>query len=756
MLAAGVCAALPAVAATTSVRSRYVLPSGWRLSAPLGPIAHTGTLPQGVALSPDQRRVAVLDGGFNPPDLRIYDTAMHPLQTVALRDGFGAPLWIDKTHVAVAGGSADAAEIVNLSTATVRLVPAGPDTWPAAIAYDPRHGRLALADDGRSAVTLTRSPASARARLIAVGEHPSAVCFSRDGRTLYAAVREANTVVAIDVARGVVLHRYAVGLHPSALARSSDGRTLYVALSDADAVGRIDLVRHRALPPIAVGLDAGRVDGPGASPNALAVGNGSVFVSLGQENALGRIVNGALTERIPVQAYPTGVAVARNGTLFVVNGHGYTAPANPRFIQVRGTHSPQYVGSITTGTVEAIARDAYANRHAMTSAVVADAEPQWTPPPSGATVLRANGPIRHVIYVIKENRTYDQILGDLKGADGDPALAEFGEPVTPNEHAIERRFGIFDNAYTNAQVSASGHNWTDQAFSNDYVDRFWPANYAHRRPIFDFQEGDAPDNAANGYLWDAARRAHISFRDYGEDLFLLPDSPFPLLINTFPALSGRYDPHYIGWDFHVGDLQREAEWQREFNTDVAHKSLPQFEIVYLPNDHTQGALPGAPTPAAYIGTNDLAVGRLVAAVSHSPYWRSTAIFILEDDAQNGPDHVSDQRSTFYIASPYARGGLHHERYTTVGFLRSMELILGLPPLSIYDATARPLYAAFATSPVNAAPYVAAMPAIDLHAVNPRSGFGALQSEHMDWSRPDEADPLVLNAIVSRNPGISYR
>lgn len=739
-------------AAPLAVRTSNVLPSGWRLSAPLGPIARTGTMPQGVELSPDGSRLAVLDAGFNPPDLRIYDTSLHLLQTIPLRDGFGAPVWIGATRVAVAGGSTNAAEIVDLRRSAVTTLSGGDGSWPAAIAYDPVHRRIALADDGNGSVSLTSPAPGAAPRIVAVGAHPAAVLFSRDGRTLYAAVRGTDAVVAIDAATGAVRHRWNVGLHPAALALAHG--VLDVALTDDDAVGRIDLRSGRLLPPISVKLDSGRAEGFGASPNDIAVAGSRTFVSLGGENAVALIRAGRVTERIPVQAYPTGVAVGHTGTLFVTNGHGYTAPANPGFVQSLGGKSPQYVARITTGTVEAIPQRAYAGATARLSATVAaDVAPRWTAPPASQTVLRAGGPIKHVIYVIKENRTYDQILGDLPGGNGDPALAEFGENVTPNEHAIESRFGIFDNAYTNAQVSASGHNWTDEAFSNDYVSRFWPPNYAGRRAAYDFQEDDAPIRPHGGYLWDAAKRAHLTYRDYGEDLFLAPKSPFPLLINTMPGLTGHYDPRYMSWTFKVSDLQREAEWQREFDGFVTHHDLPQLEILWIPNDHTQGTLPGAPTPAAFIGTNDLAVGRLVQAVSHSPYWRSTAIFILEDDAQNGPDHVSDQRSTFYIASPYAKGGPQHAHYSTASFLRSIELILGLPPLSIVDATARPLYAAFTTRPINAAPYTAKQPKIDLHAVNAPHAFGAAQSARMDWARPDQADPLVLNEIVSRSPGL---
>jgi hypothetical protein len=196
------------------------------------------------------------------------------------------------------------------------------------------------------------------------------------------------------------------------------------------------------------------------------------------------------------------------------------------------------------------------------------------------------------------------------------------------------------------------------------------------------------------------------------------------------------------------DLARYAEWKREFDAFVAHRDLPQLEIVYLPNDHTYGTSPGKLTPQAYVATNDWAVGQLVDTVSHSPYWKSTAIFILEDDAQNGPDHVSDQRSTFYIASPYAKGGVQHERYSTVSVVHTIELLLGMPPLSIYDQTAQPMYDAFATSAVNAAPYTAVRPRGNLHAVNAKTAYDAAISAKLDFTHPDAVDPALLNDIIA--------
>jgi YVTN family beta-propeller protein len=529
------------------------------------------------------------------------------------------------------------------------------------------------------------------------------------------------------------------------LALSADGTKLYVAQSDDDAVGVIDTRTNTKIGDISVRANASRATAYGASPNALAVRGSDLFVSLGGENAVALIRSGRVVKRIPAGWYPTGVAVGDDGTLYVSNGKGEGMPANPQFNPFRH-NSPGYVGSITVGSVRAIPASAYAGSARNTSAL-ANVTPAWTPAPTGATILHAHGPIQHVIYIIKENRSYDQVLGDIAGANGDPKLVEFGRSITPNQHALAQRFGTFDNAYADAQVSANGHNWTDAAFANDYVERFWPPSYGDRRDTYDAQSGTAPDVPRNGYLWDAALRSHVSFRDYGEDIDF-PGHGVAIGVNTFPGLRGAFDPKYIGWDLSYSDMSRFAEWKREFDAYVAGGKLPQLEIVYLPNDHTSGTAPGKLTPQAYVATNDLAVGKLVETVSHSRYWKSTAIFILEDDAQNGPDHVSDQRSTFYIASPYARGGMQHGRYSTVSFVRTIELLLGLPPLSIYDQTAQPLYSAFATHAVNSAPYTAITPAIDLKQTNQKTAYGAALSAKLDFTHPDAVNPAVLNDIIA--------
>jgi YVTN family beta-propeller protein len=740
--------------AAAAAMMQTVLPSGWRLTPPAGPLATVGTMPQGIALSPDGKTLAVVESGVNPAALRLLDAkTLATIKVIALKGAFGKPVWADSSHVLVPGAATDAILSVNTTTSEIQSLAVEKGAWPVAVSFSTTASRNPF--DAPAIITDDRNNKSGGtvrfgslmglgAGTVTVGSHPAAAIFG-GYHFIYVVLRGQSSVVVIDtipIPAKRIVKNIAVGSHPCALALSADGSKLYVAVCDNDSVAIISTRTNTRIANIPVGMKTARVNGYGANPNALLVRGNDLFVSLGGENAVAHIRNDRVIGYIPAGWYPTGLAMGADGTLYVSNGKGEQAPANPEFhIGVRD--GPGYVAAITVGSVRAIPRAAWGHTQLMTAQALSDLMPLWAPRKPTQTVIRPHGPITHVIYIIKENRSYDQVLGDLSGANGDASLTMFGRAVTPNQHAIAERFGIFDNAYANAQVSADGHNWTDAATANDYVERTWPVGYGSRRSGYDSQNGAGADVPHSGFLWDAAKRAGITYRDYGEgDCCGAPNN-----IVTFPGLTGHYDPAFPGWNLSYSDLDRFAEWQREFKSFVARGDLPKLEIVYFPNDHLSGTRAGMPTPEAYMAMNDWVVGQLADAVSHSPYWKSTAIFVLEDDAQNGPDHVSDQRSTFYVASPYARGGVDHSHYSTVSFLRTIELLLGLAPLSVADTTSQPLYNIFATQTVNAAPYDAIKPGIDMNAVNAKAAYGSAISARLNFSRPDVADPKVLNDIL---------
>ena len=720
------------------------LPNSWHL-LPVGASVGVGTMPQGIALSPGGTRIAVLDAGAAPASLHILNSAsLRSLRVVKLPDAFGTPIWLDRRTLAIAGGKSDAILRIDLRSGKLATLGSlGSGSWCAAVALSPHRRRLAAIGDrsGRVVVfdihgkTLWSAP---------VGAHPSALAFAPDG-SLAVLSRASSTIDFFDRSGHRTMRR-STGAHPAAIAVAPSGNTFAVAASDAGAIDTYSThAPYRRIAEISVAPHYGLGNHFGSSPDALVFApDGSIVVALAGENQLALVRGGRVVARIPVGWYPDAVALAGN-ELYVADGKGDGMHANPNFRPLERATYAQYVAILTTGDLRRISFADFQRTDARNSRAVH----ALIPPPtkrSAEAILRVGGPIRHVIYIIKENRTYDQVLGDIKRANGDARLAWFGERVTPNQHAIARRFGILDNAYTDAQVSADGHNWTDAAFANDYVERFWPPNYGGRRSLYDFQNGASPVVPQGGYLWDDALRSGVSFRDYGEDTGVPKSTSPTYLAGNMAGLRGHFDPRYEGWNLNYSDLLREAEWEREFRSFVATHSLPQLEIVYLPNDHTEAARAGALTPKAYVAQNDLAVGRLIASLSHSPYWRSSAVFVVEDDAQNGPDHVSDQRSTFYVASPYARGGVDAQRYDTASVLRSIELILGMRPLSIYDASARPLDAAF-TRRANFAPFNVVAPQSNIAARNPPRGIGVRRSAVMNFAIPDAVNPTVANDIL---------
>ena len=369
-------------------------------------------------------------------------------------------------------------------------------------------------------------------------------------------------------------------------------------------------------------------------------------------------------------------------------------------------------------------------------------------------------PIKHVFYIIRENRTYDQILGDLEKGNGDPTLTLFGDNVTPNAHALAREFVTLDNFYVDAEVSYDGHAFSTGAYATDIVEKFWPVNYAGRGAAYLSEGGGQMRNAygnvaapMNGYIWDAVIRAGKTVRSYGEFAVrgFTPDqdrdSGVGIVKATVPGLEGRVHPSYPPYDLRTPDNKRVDIWLDEFKKFEADGQLPALSILRLGNDHTSGTRAGSPTPTAMIAENDLALGRIVEAISKSVYWKDSAIFVLEDDAQNGPDHVDAHRSPAFVASPFVRRGtVDSTLYTTSAMLRTIELILGLPPMSQYDAAATPMYNAFGPTPV-LTPFVKRDARVSLTEMNRTGAPGQAASAAMNFDEADMTPEIELNQIL---------
>jgi YVTN family beta-propeller protein len=718
------------------------LPTGWKIRTGDGVVATVGTLPTGLVLSRDGARLFVLETGHRKPALRVLDAAtLHEVRSVTLNGAYGAPLRDpngDGVWVAIAGTFQEGIAHVDTATGTVdKTVSLPVPFYPVALAQQGA-GAIAVAGDLANRVALVDPKTLRVIGTEDAGHHPAAVLYPRRGAKLYVADRGANVVTAL----GGRVSQIFVGRHPVALA--SDGTLMYVANSDDDDVAVIDLATERVIQHARIPF--ARPNAYGTSPNALTLDGNRLYVSCGAANAVAvfRTSPQGLTAlgAIPAGWYPTAVALDRaHGALFIANGKGESGHANPRFNPSSRVEN-DYVADNLVGSIRRIAipddaalRRGLGDVHALTQHESVPADP----------IVRPNGPIKHVIYVIKENRTYDQVLGDVAGADGDASLVMYGEKITPNQHALVKRFGVFDRFFENAHVSADGHNWVAAAFANDYLEKMWPQNYASRRPFYDFEDGAEAAVPHAGYLWDDAAAHGVSLRNYGEFVTGGLSAPTPVS-STNAVLNRNTDRNFATFDMSVEDVARFDEWKREFDAFEASHTLPRLEIVRFPRDHTSGTRAGAVTPQGMVADNDLAVGKLVEAVSHSADWSSTAIFVVEDDAQNGPDHVDEQRSTFYLASPYAAGGLQHAMYTQASVLRTIEILLGLPPMSAYDAGAAPLTAAFTATP-NLTPFDALPPQVDLRAKNGATAYRAADSARLDFARADAADAATLNDIL---------
>ncbi len=477
---------------------------------------------------------------------------------------------------------------------------------------------------------------------------------------------------------------------------------------------------------------------------------------------------------IPLGWYPTSIRFSPDGRkVYAANGKGSAGSrSNVRKVKRRGKIRTlrEYIGAMFLGSLSIFPFPAPKELGRLStlayrcSPLLAAAGPLGlrTRPKDSPIPARVGdpSPIRYCVYIIKENRTYDQVLGDMPQGNGDPSLCLFPEKVSPNHHAIAREFVLLDNFYVESEVSADGHEWSMGAYATDFVERTWPLSYSGKggvrvkngRPLnlgYPAEGMEKLAYPASGYIWDMAARAGISYRSYGE-FVELPPGPGKPAWTRVKTLRGHFDPWYRTFDMGYRDQKRADRFLEELKGFVKKGEFPRLTIVRLPNDHTIGTRPGAPTPRACVADNDLALGRILEGLSRSPFWRKMAVFVVEDDAQNGPDHVDAHRTVALVAGPYVkRGAVVSALYSTSSMLRTMELILGLPPMSQFDAAALPMYACFTGKP-DFRPYRCRPATWPLDEKNEKTAWGADLSEKFDFHKEDEADDLLFNEVIWRS------
>jgi YVTN family beta-propeller protein len=768
----------------------FVLPNGWTIT-PVGRQVALTDLPLNILPLADGKHVLVATSGYNKHELSLIELAggrVVDKQTVK-QSWFGLAMTPDEKRLWWSGGGAGMLHNYELNDHKLKRI--GPDEPPLPKKGDTSEkpkkntfksgmllesGTRTLYSLDINAGTITAVDLDTeKTRTAKCGGRPYDVVRGRNGAQLYVSDWAGRAVLAVDPKELRVIARIAVGEHPNQMVVHPKDDRLFVACASSNCVSVLDTRRGIVTETIVTSLFPRAPEG--STPDALALSpDGETLYLANADNNCVAVIDvavrgkSALKGFIPTGWYPTAVAVAPDGkNLLVGVGKGNQTRPNPIDKDTKNDKSiPDYrrlpfpyIGTTLSGALSIVpipddkqlakyTATVYRNCPYSDKLLTASPHPDKTVIPSKPG---ESSPIKYIIYIIKENRTYDQVFGDMKEGNGDPSLVMFGDKVTPNHHKLAREFVLLDNLYCNGQVSRDGHPWSTMAYNTDYIARDWHLTYSGRKGVDDDDEGDL-SNAPSGYLWDACNRAGLSYRSYGEyGKRVSTGDGGSKMEGRVPGLVGHICPDY-GIAKVKGKRLRDTEnvetFLKEYRAFEKADKMPRFIVMSLGEDHTTGTTPGTYTPQACVASNDLALGQLVEAVSKSKYWKETAIFVIEDDAQNGPDHVDAHRTVGLVISPYTkRHSVDSTQYSTVSMIRSMELILGLPPLSQYDAAARPMYASF-TDKADLTPYSHEEARIDLDVKNTRKSYGAERSRRMDFSDYDLADDFELNEILWRS------
>ncbi|WP_460678560.1 bifunctional YncE family protein/alkaline phosphatase family protein [Mucilaginibacter koreensis] len=750
-----------------------LLPNGWKLS-PAGRSLPLGDLPLNLQLSASGKLLAVTNNGQSINSIQLIDPKREKLldEMVVDKLWYGLAFSHDEKHLYVSGGNDNIILDFNVSDNKLNR----PDTikmglpWPQGKISS---AGMVLSKDDSRLYTVTKEDSSVyvidlnNRKIINRVQLPTIAytcALSPNEQSLYISLWGGNEVAIYNTTTNTLSGSIKTGSHPNELVMNKKGSLLYVANANDNTVSIINTAQNKVIETLSTTLFPTTLTGSTTNGLALSGNEKTLYIANADNNCLGVFdvsVTGNSKSRgfIPAGWYPTNVKVLGNKIL-VSNGKGITSMANPEGPQPISKYDNsgyqtgstansrlQYIAGLFKGTLslidapddnqlKAYTKQVYANTpFTGQKAITAEGE-------AGNPIPRKQGeksPIKHVFYIIKENRTYDQVLGDLPAGNGDKSLCLFGENVTPNHHAIANEFVLLDNFYVDAEVSADGHNWSTAAYATDVVEKTWPASYGKRGGTTNYEGGRPATYPRDGFIWDYCKRAGISYRSYGE----FADYGRA----HYKTLQGHVCPQSPGFDLDIKDQVRVDAWQHDFDSLVQANSVPQFNTLRISNDHTSGQKKGKYTPIAAVGDNDLAIGRILEHLSKSPIWKESVVFMLEDDAQNGPDHVDAHRSPVFVAGPYVkRNAVVHSMYSTSGVLRTIELILGLPPMSQYDAAALPMYECFTSKP-NFSPYVCKPARVDLDRRNVEINKSSKRSEAFNFKKEDAVPDLDLNEVI---------
>jgi YVTN family beta-propeller protein len=782
----------------------FLLPNGWTLT-PAGEHVTISDLPLDIKPLADGVHALVASSGYNAHELTLVNLktkAIVSKETVR-QSWFGLVHDATNGRVWWSGGGAGMLHEYVLKNATLsRTGPSEPSreqdaatkaaaeaaaapgqsTTPAfksGLALDREHNLLYSLDVNRGQLTAIDLTGQSPNRSAAAGIRPYDLFVTRNGARLYVSDWAGRAVRALSTSDLRTVAKITVGDHPNQIVAHPTDDRIFVACASSNGVWVIDTKRGVVTETIFTSLFPRAPEG--STPDALAVApDGNTLYVANADNNCVAVVDiskpnrSAVAGFIPTGWYPTALGITPDGqTLLVGVGKGNQTRPNPlppealkdlpndldAQIKKRALRFP-YIGTTLSGALSIVPVPDEKQLAKYTTQVYENcpySDSQLTTAPARSktaipTKLGDPSPIQYVIYIIKENRTYDQVLSDLPRGNGDPSLLMFGREITPNHHKLAEEFVLLDNLYCNGHVSADGHPWSTMAYNTDYLARNWALTYSRRAGV-ELDDDAELANAPSGYIWDACGRSGLTYRSYGEYGKRVSQADGHVLMEAaVPGLIGHICPDY-GLPKAPGKRVRDTDnadvFLREFEEFEKSDSLPRFIVMSLGEDHTSGTSPGANTPQACVASNDLALGRIVDRLSHSKYWKEMAIFVIEDDAQNGPDHVDAHRTVGLVISPYVkRKHLDSTQYQTVSMLRTMELILGLPPLSQFDAAANPMFESFSHSP-DLTPYDHENARIDLNTTNTALSYGADRSSKMDFTEFDRIDDFELNEILWR-------
>jgi YVTN family beta-propeller protein len=757
----------------TQKAGQLLLPNGWKLS-PAGHSLPLGDLPLNMQLSASGKLLAITNNGQSTQSIQLVNPKTEKVLDVSKvsKSWYGLAFSKDEQHVYASGGNDNWIldfKIRNNKFASIDTIILGP-VWPkgkispAGIAVNKLNNRL---------YTVTREDSSlyiidpAKKQILKKVQLPAiaySCILSPDESKLYISLWGGGAVAVVDTKTNAIARQIHVGDHPNELLLNKKGSYLFVANANDNTVSVIRTLTGKVVETISTTLYATQLTGSTTNGLALSSNEKTLYIANADNNCLAvfdvtKPGESASQGFIPVGWYPTNVKTL-GSKIIVTNGKGNTSMANtggPQPIskadnsgyQMGSTanNKLQYIAGLFKGTLSFIAAPDKEQLKQYTKEVYANTpfsnkKAQLAAGEAGNPIPRKLGeksPIKHVFYIIKENRTYDQVLGDVKEGNGDSSLTLFGKKITPNQHAFASNFVLLDNFYVDAEVSADGHNWSMAAYATDVVEKSWPTSYGARGGSTSFEGGRPVTYPKDGFIWDYCKRAGLTYRSYGE----FGDYAKA----NIKSLEGHMCWASPGFNMDISDQVRTDAWTHDFDSLLVIGAVPQFSTIRISNDHTSGQKKGKISPQAAVADNDLAVGRIVDRISHSSVWKESVVFILEDDAQNGPDHVDAHRSPAYVVGPFVkRNAVIHTMYSTSGFLRTMELILGLPPMSQYDAGAVPLFECFSSKP-DLTPYTLIRPLISLDTRNVAVNESSRRSEFFNFAKEDAAPDLDLNEVV---------